>query len=608
MEENKNLQPEPEISPEERLDQLLAEFLAIPDMELPSPVEVSPQPEPDPLPAQEICAPAEEASLPSSEAEDSASEEEVDILPALAMDADADILSAFLSDPAPEAQPEPEPESQAEPEIPQEPAEGQIVPLEDVTIGESLDVPQETEAIGVDEQALEAAGLTTVEPQELDTDSASQEEPTASIPVLISTNQNSENTDTKEPDPMAQNIPAEEELPLAEEEYTPPKKIRPKKKGRYGFLSIPHLAAVAIWLAIIVFVGASLGNILWEYAADMLAFGRESKSVTITITEGDDLDAVCSKLQSTGLIKYPGLFSLYAGLSDAMEDIRPGTYTLNTVYDYMALVDAMSGNAARVTTKVVIPEGYTCQQIFKLLESRGVCSAEKLEEAAANADLDEYWFLEGVDRSVENCLEGYLFPDTYQFYLNHDPSEVLQKFLDNFNKRFNETMKANLVTLNDTLSEMMRKNGMSEDYIAQHQMTIREVVIIASMIEKETASTAEGYTVASVIYNRLTNPGGETAGFLQIDATLVYYTGHNELTAEDLAADHPYNTYKRPGLIPGPISNPSRASLDAALDPNATTYYYYALNPATGTHKFSETLAEHEAFLESLRQNNEETP
>ena len=580
MEENKNLQPEPEISPEERLDQLLAEFLAIPDMELPSPVEVSPQLEPDPLPAQEICAPAEEASLPSSEAEDSASEEEVDILPALAMDADADILSAFLSDPAPEAQPEPEPESQAEPEIPHEAAEGQIVPLEDVTIGESLDVPQETEAIGVDEQALEAAGLTTVEPQELDTNSASQEEPTASIPVLISTNQNSENTDTKEPDPMAQNIPAEEELPLAEEEYTPPKKIRPKKKGRYGFLSIPHLAAVAIWLAIIVFVGASLGNILWEYAADMLAFGRESKSVTITITEGDDLDAVCSKLQSTGLIKYPGLFSLYAGLSDAMEDIRPGTYTLNTVYDYMALVDAMSGNAARVTTKVVIPEGYTCQQIFKLLESRGVCSAEKLEEAAANADLDEYWFLEGVDRSVENCLEGYLFPDTYDFYVGEKPSSALNRLLKNCAVKL------------DAL-EVSLANAEKKGY------DLQEIFTSASLIEKETDGTDQA-KIASVIYNRLENPSAGTAGFLQIDAALLYaLEGHTgAITNEDKEVDSPYNLYKHKGLPPSAIANPGFTAIQAALSPEDTNYYYYALGK-DHRHRFFTNYNDHMNFTNS---------
>ena len=413
---------------------------------------------------------------------------------------------------------------------------------------------------------------------------------------------------------MADTPADRQDAPLQEEDpYIPPRKIRPRKGGVYGFFSIPHMAAVAIWLAIIVFVGVGLGNILWEYASDMLAFGKESKTVTITITEKEiqDLDVLCQLLQSNDLIKYPGLFKLYANLSDAASDIKPGTYTLNTVYDYMALKNAMSGYTARVTTKVVIPEGYTTKQIFALLEAKGVSTVAELEEAAAHAILGDYWFLEGVDRSVPNCLEGYLFPDTYQFYLNHDPTAVLKKFLDNFDNRFNDTMKENLVTLNETLSEMMRKNGKSEEYIAQHQMTVREVVIIASMIEKEAANTSEGYKVSSVIYNRLTNP--DAYPYLQIDATLIYITG----SSVDKDLDSPYNTYKYRGLIPGPISNPSRASLDAALEPayddthadgSIIYYYYYALNPETGEHKFSETLAEHDAFLDSLKKNEEETP
>jgi UPF0755 protein len=287
-----------------------------------------------------------------------------------------------------------------------------------------------------------------------------------------------------------------------------------------------------------------------------------------------------------------------------MDTIRTGTFKLNTQFDYHALVDAMSSNQRRETTNVTIPEGYTCAQIFRLLENKGVCTIEKLEAAAVNADLDDYWFLEGVERGSANCLEGFMFPDTYTFYLDHDPTGVIRKFLDNFNKRFNDRMKIKLDTLNMTVSEMMRKNGLSEDYIAAHQLTVQDVVIIASMIERETASNPESYNISSVIYNRLTNP--DQFPYLQIDATLVYYTGRNEITAEDLVTDHPYNTYTRPGLIPGAISNPGAYSLDAALDPAESEYYFYALNPSTGTHHFSKTLKEHEDFLASIRKDESE--
>ena len=614
MEDNKNLQPESELSPEERLDQLLAEFLAAPDMEVP-PVSQPEDAELDSAFFFDLSPTAEDEPAPAETEHPIA--EDVDILPILDVDHNGtlpeDIVEApTLSDiELPEPQSAPAEENIAE--APQETAPDthieseEILPLEALSIGESLAPADESAEIGVDEQALEAAGLTTVEPEEAYADLPPAEEPTANIPILISTH-TPENPDTKEQNPMPEENAeqhAAEALPETEE-YIPPRKIRPKKKGTYGFFSIPHMAAVAIWLAIIVFIGVGLGNILWEYASDMLAFGRESKTVTITILPSDDLDAICKKLHSTGLIKYPGLFKLYADLTDAMEEINPGTYTLNTVYDYMALKESMSSLGARATTKVVIPEGYTTKQIFALLEAKGVSTIAELEVAAHKVQADDYWFLAGIDESSEQYLEGYLFPDTYEFYLSEDPDSVISKLLNNFNKRFNDTMKTNMVTLNETLSEMMRKNGLSEEYIAQHQLTIREIVIIASMIEKESANTSESFTVASVIYNRLTNPNAYP--YLQIDATLVYITGHNNLTAEDLALDSPYNTYKNPGLIPGPISNPSRASLDAALDPDSTPYYYYALNPNTGEHKFSETLAEHDAFLDSLYNQNEETP
>ena len=583
MEENKNLQPEPALSPEEKLDLLLAEFLATPDMEAPSQPEPESEPEAEPaLPLTE----EEPETAPEPEAEPEAAEQEMpEILPAI----------------EPEPEPEPEPESKPEPES--EPESTQIVALEDVDIGESLAPTEETEEIGVDEQALEAAGLTTVEHTPAEDGNEDTEE-TSSIPALINTAPQ-ENPESEVCEDMDKPI-EQEEQPLSP--VQPRRKTKPRKKGTYGLFSLPHLAATAIWLAIILFIGVTLGNMMWEYAADMLAFDRENNPVTITIEEKNltDSETLAKTLYEAGLIKYPGFFKLYADLSDATQKIRPSTYKLNSNLDYKALVSAMSGNASRVKTKVVIPEGFTCQQIFRLLETKGVCNAADLENAAMNAEFTDYWFLEGVERNDPNCLEGYLFPDTYEFYLNETPENVLSRLLQTFNKRFSDAMKENMVKLNELLADMMRKNGMSEEYIAQHQMTIREVTIGASMIEREAAGVSEGYTVASVIYNRLTNPNAYP--YLQIDATQVYITGNNHLTEADKALDSPYNTYKSPGLIPGPICNPSRASLDAALDPDVTKYYYYVLNPATGSHQFSETYEEHQYWIDQFNKQSSEEP
>ena len=161
-------------------------------------------------------------------------------------------------------------------------------------------------------------------------------------------------------------------------------------------------------------------------------------------------------------------------------------------------------------------------------------------------------------------------------------------------------MRNDLNKLNDKLEDMLRSNGYGKDYIEKNKFTVREVVIVASMIEKETANNLESYTISSVIYNRLTNPGKYP--YLNIDATLVYALGgRNELTAQDKEIDSPYNTYKEKGLIPGPISNPSQNSLAAALQPEDTNYHYYAYNPATEEHHFTNSYKDHQDFLASLK-------
>ena len=396
-----------------------------------------------------------------------------------------------------------------------------------------------------------------------------------------------------------------EAFPGMEEEPTeepPARKKRPRRKGKDNLFGLSHLLATCVWLVIIVFIGVTLANVLWVCASDVLAFGRESREASITIEDSDTIEDISQKLQQAGLIRYPNLFSLYAQFTGAREDISSGTFALNTIYDYHALVNFMNADSAeREVVEVLIPEGYNCYQLFALLEEKGVCKATDLELYAATGELDEYWFLEDVQRGSVNCLEGFLYPDTYQFYINDNPRRVLEKMLDNFSYRFTDEMRNALIQLNRRLVDWMEDEGYGEDYIEEHQLTLRELVTIASLVEEETANTLESYTISSVIYNRLYRWGG-TPSFLNIDAAIIYALGEHkeELTYDDLQIDSPYNTYKYTGLTPGPISNPGLTSLNAALEPDDTDYYYYALDPDTGAHHFSESEYEHNEFLESL--------
>ena len=373
------------------------------------------------------------------------------------------------------------------------------------------------------------------------------------------------------------------------------------KKG-YGLFGLPHLLATVIWLVLAIAIGVSLGRVVWVCAADLLAFGRTEEKVTVEIKDSDTMDDIALKLQEAGLIRYPELFKFYVQLTDSEEEISAGVFELNTLYDYHALTNSMSADAeGREVVEVMIPEGYSCRQIFNLLEENRVCTAAELEEYAASGELDDYWFLEGVERGDKYCLEGYLFPDTYQFYTNDEPERVLDKFLQAFDDRFTEKMHESLVTINETFAQRLATGGYDEEYIASHQITIREIVIIASLIEKESAGGEESYTISSVIYNRLANP--DSFPRLQIDATVVYALGGDveHLTTSDLQVDSPYNTYLYDGLPVGAICNPGRNSLFAALEPYAEeTYYYYALNPETGKHQFCTSLSEFENFLASI--------
>ena len=366
----------------------------------------------------------------------------------------------------------------------------------------------------------------------------------------------------------------------AEHRERPVRKGRPKRKKGEGLLGIPNILVTFVWLALILAIGVTAGRMLWVCASDVLAFGREDQVVTITIYESDTMDDIIEKLYSNGLIRYRSLFQLYASISDAEEDIQPGIYDLNTRYDYHALVNSMSPSSSRSVVQLTIPEGYTCRQIFDLLEENRVCTAVDIGAYASDGELDDYWFLENVERGTEYCLEGFLFPDTYQFYKNSTPREALEKMLDNFEVRFNEEMRAQIETLN--------ANVTGGGY------TVREVVIVASLIEREAAAPSEAAAIAGVIYNRLFR-WGDTPAYLNIDAALVYAQGGDNQTI-DTTLDSPYNTYTHVGLTPTPIANPGLSSLEAALNPETHDYYYYVLNPSTGMHQFSTTYEEHEAY------------
>lgn len=342
----------------------------------------------------------------------------------------------------------------------------------------------------------------------------------------------------------------------------------------------------------------------WKCADDVLALTADDKVSTVTVGENTTMSQVTNQLKDKGLIKYRWLFNLYCMVSNAEEKIKPGTYELNEQFDYHALIyGMMESSENRATVSITVPEGYEAEDIFKMLEENKVCSVEKLEDAAANYAFD-FWFLKDLEYGDYRRLEGYLFPDTYEFYVDDEPENVLKRFLRNFDNKFTEEMKADLDALNQELCASMEADGYSETEIQARMLTVHDVVIVASLVEKETTSVTESGKIASVIYNRLCS---KVYPCLNIDATIQYVLPERKkiLTNADKAIISPYNTYTNAGLPVGPISNPGMASLRAALHPADTNYYFYALNPQGG-HYFSENVYEHQAILDMLSGKSEE--
>lgn len=392
----------------------------------------------------------------------------------------------------------------------------------------------------------------------------------------------------KEPDrkPKKAAAPAQKKVPA----QSRPSAAAAKSENKSG------LAGGALYFLFVISVSIILACLAWAAATDVLGFKSSDtvaqitldkdrftyKEVKVTDDDGNiktkkihyaDMSYVADQLKDNGIIKYKWLFKLFGSVYNADEKIDPGTYELKAIYDYKALVKKMtSGSAAMVTKKITFPEGYTMRQIFKKLNAEGVCDYDELMDAAANSTFN-YSFLEGTEKGDANRLEGFLFPDTYEFYEGMPAATAINKLLEVFHYKMTAEML-----------EWQEESG----------YTMREIVTIASMIEKEAANDTERYTIASVIYNRLKKDWP-----LQIDSTTLYeYPDHEGApTAEMLAKDSPYNTRISKGLPPSPICSPGITSIRAALQPSSTNYMYYALNTATGQHEFFKTADAFNAFV-----------
>ncbi|MCL1849478.1 MAG: endolytic transglycosylase MltG [Clostridiales bacterium] len=304
--------------------------------------------------------------------------------------------------------------------------------------------------------------------------------------------------------------------------------------------------------------------------------------VIFTLERGWSLTRTAEALYYQGLIRSADSFVRLGKQENQAESLKAGRFLLSSSMSSEEILEELVKGSV-LTTRFTIPEGYTLRQIAKVLSEKGIAEEEEFWRCVRVYPF-EYDFLEGLPGD-EHRLEGYLFPDTYVIELDESVDRVINRML----KRYEEIW-ASLSPGHEEQSDPAN-SGLSD----------RDLLILASIVQNEIMRDDERPTAAGVFLNRL-----EKHILLQSCSTVQYYFDEPKfpLLTADTEIDFPYNTYIYPGLPPGPVSSPGRASLEAVLAPEDTEYLFFvAREDGSGGHYFSKTLAEHNRAVAQARSN-----
>lgn len=318
-------------------------------------------------------------------------------------------------------------------------------------------------------------------------------------------------------------------------------------------------------LLLLLIVLAAAGAAWWFYAGVDRPFkGYDAPELFVEIPQGAGSAAIARRLADAGVVENVNSFRLALWITGKGRHLQAGEYRFDQPVSARQVADKIARGDVYVRP-ITFPEGLSIKQMAAVYESKGFGPATEFLDAAKNASL-----VAAVDPDAKD-LEGYLFPDTYKMPRRSTAAQLVARMV----KGFMLALTPDLIEAADA-----------------RQLTVRQFVTLASIVEKETGNKDERPMVAAVYANRL-----RIGMPLQCDPTVIYaldrlgrYTGN--LTRDDLQFDSRYNTYRYPGLPPGPIASPGRASLEAAAHPAAADYLYF-VSRNDGTHAFASTLDEH---------------
>ncbi len=324
---------------------------------------------------------------------------------------------------------------------------------------------------------------------------------------------------------------------------------------------------VAALAVLVVFEAAKLG---YNEGYNILSSNKKAiKTVSITVPRGANTKTIANILEDAGLINSKFYFRVMSKINGTDNKYQYGNYTFSTSNSQDEIMKALTTEGAKKEVKqFTLVEGLTLEQTAVSLAKQGICSKSDFYEA-----LEKNWgydFLDTIPEERKIKYQGYLLPDTYEVYADATPEEVIGIIFNEMNK----------VWTKENINKAKRL-GYSVD----------EILTIASIIEREVVEKTEQPLVASVIYNRL-----DKNMPLQMCSTIMYALEipRDRLFFEDLEVESPYNTYKNIGLPVGPIANPGREAIIAALNPEHTDYLFFVLKEdGSKTHNFNSTLEAH---------------
>lgn len=314
---------------------------------------------------------------------------------------------------------------------------------------------------------------------------------------------------------------------------------------------------------VVVALAAAVAGAVWWTLYRAEAAVPAGRKVEVTVPKGASGAEVGRILARQGVVANSTMFGWRARELAASSRLKPGAYEFVTGSDYDAVIRALEAGPTIVYDTLTIPEGWTIDQIAARVEAKTGIPADEFRTIASTRGKDfDFPFLAGT-----SSLQGYLFPKTYQVRRGSTAEQVVRMMLAQYGK---ET------------------EGLDMAYSASKHLTPRDVLIIASIIEREASLSKDRPLVASVIYNRLAKRMR-----LQLDSTILYVIGNRtKLLLGDLKTQSPYNTYLHAGLPPGPICNPGLSSIEAAANPASTKYLYYIMDHKDGSQSFSVTYDE----------------